>query len=43
MTPLTDEGWVLVHDFGSINIDADLIVGVEGDVISLASGCVRFS
>ena len=33
---------VLVNDFGSINIDADLIVGVEsdGDVISLANGCV---
>ncbi len=31
---------VLVNDFGSINIDADLIVGVEGNVISLANGCV---
>src|SRR5574341_1786443 len=31
---------VLVNDFGSINIDADLIVGVESDVISLANGCV---
>ena len=33
---------VLVNDFGSINIDADLIVGVEsgGDIISLANGCV---
>lgn len=33
---------VLVNDFGSINIDADLIVGIEnnGDVISLANGCV---
>ena len=31
---------VLVNDFGSINIDADLVVGVEGDVISLANGCV---
>jgi G3E family GTPase len=31
---------VLVNDFGSINIDADLIVGVESNVISLANGCV---
>ena len=33
---------VLVNDFGSINIDADLVAGVEsdGDIISLANGCV---
>ena len=31
---------VLVNDFGSINIDADLVVGVEDDVVSLANGCV---
>lgn len=33
---------VLINDFGSINIDADLVVGVEseGDIISLANGCV---
>jgi hypothetical protein len=33
---------VLVNDFGSINIDAELVVGVrsEGDVISLANGCI---
>ena len=33
---------VLVNDFGSINIDADLVVGVEsgGDIINLANGCV---
>ena len=31
---------VLVNDFGAINIDADLVVDVEGDVISLANGCV---
>ncbi len=31
---------VLVNDFGSINIDADLVVGVEEDMISLANGCV---
>jgi len=31
---------VLVNDFGSINIDAELVVGVDGDVMSLANGCV---
>ena len=33
---------MLVNDFGSINIDAELVVGVEsdGDVINLANGCV---
>lgn len=31
---------VLVNDFGAINIDAELVVGVESDVISLANGCV---
>ena len=31
---------VLVNDFGSINIDAELVLGVESDVISLANGCV---
>jgi len=33
---------VLVNDFGAINVDAELVVGVEsgGDVISLANGCV---
>ena len=31
---------ILVNDFGSINIDADLVVGVESDVISLTNGCV---
>lgn len=31
---------VLVNDFGSINIDAELVVGVESDVTSLANGCV---
>lgn len=31
---------VLVNDFGSVNIDADLIVAVEGERISLAGGCV---
>jgi G3E family GTPase len=31
---------VLVNDFGAINIDADLVVGVEDNVVSLANGCV---
>jgi len=29
-----------VNDFGAINIDAELVVGVEGNAISLANGCV---
>ncbi len=31
---------VLVNDFGSINIDADLIESEDGDTISLANGCI---
>ena len=31
---------VLVNDFGSINIDAELVVGVDGNMISLANGCI---
>jgi G3E family GTPase len=31
---------VLVNDFGEVNIDARLIVSVEGETISLANGCV---
>lgn len=31
---------VLVNDFGAINIDAKLVVGVEGETINLANGCV---
>src|SRR5208282_4305984 len=31
---------VLVNDFGAINIDAELVVGVQDGVISLANGCV---
>ena len=31
---------VLVNDFGSIYIDAELVVGVAGNTISLANGCV---
>ena len=31
---------VLVNDFGAINIDAKLVVGVDGDLVSLSNGCV---
>lgn len=31
---------VLVNDFGSINIDSELIIGVEDGAISLSNGCV---
>lgn len=31
---------VLVNDFGEIAIDADLILGADGGVLSLAGGCV---
>ena len=31
---------VLVNDFGAINIDADLVVDVNDEMISLANGCV---
>lgn len=31
---------VLVNDFGEINIDAQLIVGVEGETVSLKNGCI---
>jgi G3E family GTPase len=31
---------VLVNDFGAVNIDARLIVSVEGETVSLANGCV---
>jgi G3E family GTPase len=31
---------VLVNDFGSINIDTQLIVGIEGETIALANGCI---
>jgi G3E family GTPase len=31
---------VLVNDFGAINIDAELVVGVEKNMVSLANGCV---
>jgi G3E family GTPase len=31
---------VLVNDFGAINIDAKLVVGIEGETVSLANGCI---
>jgi G3E family GTPase len=31
---------VLVNDFGAINIDAELVVGVDSNMIGLANGCV---
>ncbi|MBP1468943.1 GTP-binding protein [Candidatus Chloroploca sp. M-50] len=31
---------VMVNDFGSINIDTQLVVGVEGEAVSLANGCI---
>jgi G3E family GTPase len=31
---------VLVNDFGAINIDARLVVGVEGETVNLANGCI---
>ena len=31
---------VLVNDFGTINIDARFVVGVEGETVSFANGCI---
>lgn len=31
---------VMVNDFGSINIDSQLVVGVEGDMVNLSNGCI---
>ena len=31
---------VLVNDFGSVNIDSQLIVGVQGETINLSNGCI---
>src|SRR5690606_28637886 len=31
---------VIVNDFGSINVDAALVVGVEGDMVQLSNGCI---
>ncbi|MEM9106964.1 MAG: GTP-binding protein, partial [Pseudomonadota bacterium] len=30
----------LVNDFGALNIDAGLVVGVDGNTIALANGCI---
>ena len=34
---------VLVNDFGDVNIDSDLVVGVRSGVVSLANGWYRAS
>lgn len=31
---------VLVNDFGAINIDTQLVVGIEGEMVNLANGCI---
>jgi G3E family GTPase len=31
---------VLVNDFGAINIDAQLVVGVAGETVNLSNGCI---
>jgi G3E family GTPase len=31
---------VLINDFGSVNIDSQLVMGVEGETVSLANGCI---
>ena len=31
---------ILVNDFGSINVDAELVVGLDDGMIALANGCV---
>lgn len=31
---------VVVNDFGSVNIDADLIIASDGDTIELSNGCI---
>ncbi|MDW8396165.1 MAG: GTP-binding protein [Anaerolineae bacterium] len=31
---------VLINDFGAVNVDAELVVGVEGETVSLANGCI---
>ncbi|MEO1290978.1 MAG: GTP-binding protein, partial [Chloroflexota bacterium] len=31
---------VLVNDFGAINVDAQLIVGIEGEMVTLSNGCI---
>lgn len=34
---------VFVNDFASINVDSRLIVGVEGDTITLSNGCICYT
>lgn len=31
---------VIVNDFGALNVDADLVVGVQGETVELSNGCV---
>ena len=31
---------VLVNDFGAVNIDSQLVVGEEGETVSLSNGCI---
>lgn len=31
---------VLVNDFGALNIDAELVIGIQDDVIRLSNGCI---
>ncbi len=31
---------LLVNDFGAINIDAQFVVGVEGETVNLSNGCI---
>ncbi|MEO1289026.1 MAG: GTP-binding protein [Chloroflexota bacterium] len=31
---------VLVNDFGAVNVDAQLIVSVEGEMVQLSNGCI---
>jgi G3E family GTPase len=31
---------VLVNDFGAVNIDAQLVVGVQGETVDLSNGCI---
>lgn len=31
---------VLVNDFGAINIDAELVVGITGETVTLQNGCI---
>lgn len=31
---------LLVNDFGEVNIDSQLVAGIEGDTVNLANGCI---